>query len=943
MLMTALILLPALASFLLLLHPRRIAPSYIAGATALLSLGILLWYWPQPKHVYRLDWLPSLDLNLLFQLDGLSWLFALIIALMGLLVVLYAHFYMNPQDPIARFFAYFLLFMAAMQGVVIAGNIIQIVIFWELTSLSSFLLIAYWHHRPEARKGAKIALTITATGGFFLLAAMLLIGHVVGSYDLDIVLLSGDRLRQHILYPVIVLCFAVGVLSKSAQFPFHFWLPNAMAAPTPVSAFLHSATLVKAGIFLIMRFWPVLAYSDLWFWLIGGAGLLSLLLGAYFALFQRDLKAILAYSTISHLGLIVLLLGMNSPFALAVALLHVLNHAAFKAALFMSTGIIDHETGTRDIQQLHGLATRLPATAVLTILAAAAMSGVPFFNGFVSKELFFEATLAQGQSWLPWVVLLASAFSVAYTLRLLRPFWGKVPSHMQAHDPPKLMLLSPYVLLLVCIVLGWQPQWATPLITPAITALVGNPSPLPTLHAFHGWNTAFAITLGAFALGGLCFAWTLWPRFHSWRRRWARRHWQGRNIFDATLHQLDRFALFCSRYLYSPRLQVQLFSIVLVSFCVAALPLLNYTEWLRFTRTPFSISFALLWLTGGFCALAAAYQAKRNRFRSILLAGGAGLATVATFAWLSAPDLALTQLLIEIVTLVLLLLGLRWLPRPSQRRASRQERLRSLPHMLLAMAVGLGMAALSYVITTRDTRSTIGQFFTENALPLGGGTNVVNVILVDFRAFDTFGEITVLGVVALGVFALLRRFRPPQESLHALEKHRHPTTHSDLVPLHAHEGLPQGTLLVPNVLARLLMPIISLIAFYFFFRGHQLPGGGFIAGIIFALGVLIQYLISGIHWVELRSRIRPHYWLAFGLLAALLAALLPLAYGLPLLTALTGDIHLPILGAIHLSSVILFDLGVFTLVVGASTYMLVALAHQSVRAQQSQQGGTSWK
>ena len=318
-----------------------------------------------------------------------------------MLVVFYARYYMSPADPVARFYSLLLGFMGAMLGIVLSGNLIQLVIFWELTSLFSFLLIGYWHHRADARRGARMALTVTGAGGLCLLAGVLLLGHIVGSYELDAVLAAGDVVRGHALYPVTLALVLLGALTKSAQFPFHFWLPHAMAAPTPASAYLHSATMVKAGVFLLARLWPVLAGTEPWFWIVGGAGVCTLLLGAYAAMFQNDIKGLLAYSTISHLGLITLLLGLNSPLAAVAAVFHMMNHATFKASLFMAAGIVDHETGTRDMRRLDGLFKAMPITGTLAMVASAAMAGVPLLNGFLSKEMFFAETVFISS--LPWV------------------------------------------------------------------------------------------------------------------------------------------------------------------------------------------------------------------------------------------------------------------------------------------------------------------------------------------------------------------------------------------------------------------------------------------------------------------------------------------------------------------------------------------------------------
>ncbi|NEN75122.1 monovalent cation/H+ antiporter subunit A [Pelistega sp. NLN82] len=953
--LSLLILLPFLGSILAGLLPpnARNREAVLSGLIAFACMGIVLWSAPTIFAggiiEQQIEWLPFLDLNIIFRLDGFAWLFALIVSLMGLLVVIYARYYMDPADPVPRFFAFFLAFMGSMLGVVISGNVIQLVIFWELTSLSSFMLIAYWHHRPEARMGARIALTITAGGGFCLLAAMLLIGQVVGSYELDVILNSGDLIRRDGNYTLIVILFALGALTKSAQFPFHFWLPNAMAAPTPVSAYLHSATLVKAGVFLLARFWPILAMTEQWFWIIGLAGLLSLTIGAYIATFQRDMKGVLAYSTISHLGLITLLLGLNSQLALIAAIFHMINHATFKASLFMATGIVDHETGTRDMTVLSGLRRSMPLTATLATVAAAAMAGVPLLNGFISKEMFFSEILFVNDArsyLLPILAVIATTFSVAYSLRfILQVFFGPEATQLprQPHEPPKWMLFPSAFLVCLCILIGVLPDIIiSPILTLAASSILGDSTPSIDLAIFHGFNIPLLMSTIAL-IGGIVVYIILCPYLRSNPgQTLGITHLNGSRIFDSIMNGLDNIALNVNAYIASNRVQVQVLCIVLVSFIVALIPLLRYQDGLVLPRSSFDIAFALLWAMGALCAIGAARQAKYNRFRTVIFAGGAGIVTTVTFVWLSAPDLALTQLVIEVVTVVLLLLGLRWLPRHN---ANNQDilvdetvkRLRRGRDAIIAIVTGLGITVLTYIIITRDTIPAIGQFFSENALPKGGGTNIVNVILVDFRAFDTYGEITVLGIVALTVYALLRRFRPPEETIYALEK-RNLTETPDLAKIKENEALPRGTLLVPNVLVRLMVPLVSLIAVFFFLRGHNLPGGGFVAGVIFAIGIIVQYIISGIHWVELNSRVRPLDWLATGLLFAVIAGIWPLFYGLPFLSALAWDIHLPLVGSVHLSSVILFDLGVFALVVGSSTYMLVALAHQSLRSQRQSQG-----
>ena len=414
----------------------RLLPAYLAAGVAVIEIVILAALYPAitPEGVLRfeIEWLPQLGLNLTLRMDGLAWLFAMLVAFFGLLVVIYARYYMADSDPIPRFFSFLLAFMGSMLGIVISGNVILLSVFWELTSLTSFLLISYWHHNPAARDGARMALIVTATGGFAMLAGLLILGNIAGSYELEQIFAQAEVIKAHPLYLLSLVLILIGAFTKSAQFPFHFWLPNAMAAPTPVSAYLHSATMVKAGVFLLVRLSPALSGTYEWFLLVGLAGISTLLLGAYFAMFQQDLKGLLAYSTISHLGLITTLLSLGSPVATVAAIFHMMNHAIFKASLFMAAGIIDHETGTRDLRRLRGLIRYMPITGRLAMVASAAMAGVPLLNGFLSKEMFFaEAVETHADSWLdtalPYLAVVARAFSVAMPVPVTAKNHSSVP------------------------------------------------------------------------------------------------------------------------------------------------------------------------------------------------------------------------------------------------------------------------------------------------------------------------------------------------------------------------------------------------------------------------------------------------------------------------------------------------------------------------------------
>ena len=452
-LLLILLALPFAGSLLAAASPTNVrhAEAWLSGAVAVAGLGIVAALYPVVAAGgavrARIEWLPEYGVDVTLRMDGLAWIFMALIMGIGGLVVLYSRYYLSPRDPAPRFYCCLLAFMGAMAGIVLAGNLILLTIFWELTSLFSFLLIGYWHQSTAARDGARMALIVTGGGGLCLLAGMLLLGHVAGSYELDAVLAAGERIRGHHLYLPVLLLVLIGAFTKSAQFPFHFWLPNAMAAPTPVSAYLHSATMVKAGVFLLVRFWPALGGTDEWFWIVTSAGMTTFLLGAFFALFQHDLKGLLAYSTVSHLGLITTLAGLGTPLAIVAAIFHIMNHAVFKASLFMAAGIIDHETGTRDMRRLSGLRHAMPITATLAIVASGAMAGVPLLNGFLSKEMFFAEAFEAGKGSLldpatTWGALIASSFSVAYSLRFIHQvFFGPPPTDLprEPHEPPRFM------------------------------------------------------------------------------------------------------------------------------------------------------------------------------------------------------------------------------------------------------------------------------------------------------------------------------------------------------------------------------------------------------------------------------------------------------------------------------------------------------------------------
>ncbi|MCO6390936.1 monovalent cation/H+ antiporter subunit A [Aliihoeflea aestuarii] len=966
-LLAALVALPFVGAVLaaLLSSNARNAEAWLAGTVALGGLIITASAYPSVVDGgvvrHTIEWVPALGLSVSLRMDGFAWLFSMLITGIGLLVVIYARYYMSPKDPVARFYAFFLAFMGAMLGLVVSGNLILLAVFWELTSIFSFLLIGYWHHNQAARDGARMALTITGTGGLCLLAGMVLLGHIAGSYDLDVVLASGDLIRAHDLYLPTLLLILLGALTKSAQFPFHFWLPNAMAAPTPVSAYLHSATMVKAGVFLLTRFWPVLSGTPEWFAIVGLAGMTTLLLGAYFAIFQQDLKGLLAYSTISHLGLITTLLSFGSPLALVAAIFHMMNHATFKASLFMAAGIIDHEAGTRDMRKLGGLFHAMPITATLAMVASAAMAGVPLLNGFLSKEMFFAEALAEHQDTLldgvaPYVATLAGAFAVTYSIRFIHNvFFGPRPADLphEPHEPPQWMRRPVELLVILCVIVGIIPGIAVgAFLETAAVSVLGDNTPQYGLYLWHGFNIPLLMSVIAL-VAGLLLYWQLktYLRTSEEGPPYFRRL-RGQRIFERILVTVSwRWARALEAALATRRLQPQLRIFVALAVLAGVWAMWGAGDrWPEFTARGLDPVLGVLWAIGAFCAVAAAYQAKFHRLAAVILMSGTGLILCVSFVWFSAPDLAVTQLLVEIVTTVLILLGLRWLPKRDEEiyeGVDTKTRLRRHRDFAIAVAAGVGVAILALLVMLTPLPPTVGDFYLEHAYSEGGGTNVVNVILVDFRAFDTLGEIVVLAAVALTIYALLRRFRPAEDTSELPYQQRDQNEFDDARMDREVGETVKDYLLVPSVIMRWMFPVITLLAAYLFLRGHDLPGGGFAAGVAMAIAFLLQYLAGGTRWVEERLRILPVRWIGFGLMVALLTGMSSFLFGYPFLTTYFQYTEIPFVGEMPTASALLFDLGIFSLVVGAIVLMLVAIAHQSLRMKrgkaprQTSEGGQS--
>jgi len=896
-------------------YGRRASAWCAAGVTAaalLQLLPLMAASFAGTTTLQRLPWISSAGLDLVFRMDGLGVLFVLLILCIGLLVILYAHYYLSARDSLGRLYAYLLLFMGSMLGVVLSENLIQLLIFWELTSLSSYLLIAYWRGREDARSGARMALAITGAGGLALLAGFILLGEMVGSYELTQVLASGDLVRAHPLYLPALLLILLGAFTKSAQFPFHFWLPNAMAAPTPVSAYLHSATMVKAGVFLLARLFPVLSGTDAWTWWVGGIGLTTFLLGAVLALFKHDLKGLLAYSTISHLGLITALFGIGTPLAAVAGVFHIINHAIFKAGLFMAAGIIDHECGTRDMRRINGLWHAMPHTATLAMVASAAMAGVPLANGFLSKEMFFAEAVSAGSEYqlgwlLPVVATLAGVFAVAYSLRFIHDvFFNGEPVNLPKtpHEPVRWMKVPVEILVVLVLLVGIFPaQTVEPLLAVAAGAVLQGPPPEHNLAIWHGFNPALWMSLIALAGGAVLYL-ARRPLFTLHDQ--LDKRLQGRLIFDALMHGLFAAAERVTRWLDTGSLQRQLALFVLSALVLGGTGLALVAAPLTGTR-PLLVMDGISLMAGLVLIMAtlAATALHRQRLTALVLVGAVGLIVALVFVKFSAPDLALTQLSVEVVTVILLLLALYFLPATTPRESSTARRWRDV---WLALLAGGGTTALAWAVLTRSNDS-IADFFLENSVSGGGGSNVVNVILVDFRGFDTFGEITVLAIAAIGIFALLGNLHLPGPGQDAHGRAWDSDTHP----------------MILATFARLLLPLALLVSVFIFLRGHNLPGGGFIAGLITAIALIVQYLANGVSWTHARLPAHTHPWIAAGLAIALLTGLASWLFGRPFLTSAFGHVNWPLVGEFELASAMAFDLGVYLVVVGATLLILINL------------------
>lgn len=993
-----LLALPFLGSLSFLFLPReRLGAKVPWLITLLTTLGCLivlgyLTFTPPPQGgqwEFFHEWMPDIGLSLSFWLDGPALFFAWLVAGLGFLIFFYAGYYLDPKDSPWRFFGTMSLFMGSMLGVVISRNALLMFLFWELTSITSFILIGHWHEKASARAGALRALIVTGGGGLFLLAGIAGLFWIFKSsgvleqdgislgraLDWDVLWAHYKTLTGHSASIPIMILLLIGAFTKSAQFPFHYWLPGAMEAPTPVSAFLHAATMVKAGIYLLGRLYPIFWDVHLWLIIVGTVGVITMLIGGFMALTSYDIKQLLAHSTVSQLGLLTAYYGfgyglVETGHKLPMDLLLVASHALFKGALFLLVGVIDHSTHTRDWRRLGGLRKTMPITAVLTIIGCASMAGVPLTFGFVAKELFLHASLEVHTSigllkmFFPVMAIFTSLFTVAYCCRTaISPFFGKLRDEsLHPHEGGWGLLISPMIMIALCVAGGlYTPILEGPLSSLVNSGFYGVESGF-NIAFFHHIDKLFAIAMFLFSVGFVVFLFSkkidgvyrtlgspgIFLGSYTW-------------VFDK---KIPAVAAWTARTMQSPSLQRNIAFTVSVFFVMVLLAAyhtgFNPNFHFEFNR---QASQGLLLLV-----LMAVCLFVTIRHKSLLVKTIAftpiGLFMALLFVLFKAPDLALTEILVDVVVLVVLLLILYKLP---QRMKNTKESLAKPATATIAVVGGLVMASLCYVgmtsqirdIPTFEGQPAVHDYYLQNTKhPYtehfegdkaeianypgadhphgGGGNNTVNVILVDFRGIDTMGEISVLSLASIGVFCLFAMGRVPKGK----DDPRRKKAQQALAKVNFGDGemepgkpvIPYATWKSPSLIFREVCRIVPAFILVFsvvlFFAGHNAPGGGFIAGLMTSVALATLYISFDRRQIQSIRKFSFIKLIPIGLALAILTGGAAVLFGYPFLTSAHIEPLLPILGEVGLASAALFDLGVYLVVVGATMLVLEYLGRE---------------
>ena len=913
-----------------------------------------------PKE--HVAWVPQLDMALTFRLDTLSWLMVLLVTGVGTLVLVYsAGYFSSKAAGLGRFAGVLMAFAGSMLGLVTTDDVLLLYVFWELTTVTSYLLIGHYSDRKASRRAAMQAIVVTTFGGLAMLVGLITLAESAGTYRVSE--LVADPPSGPAVTAAVVLVL-VGALTKSALVPFHFWLPSAMAAPTPVSAYLHAAAMVKAGVYLVARFAPGFADVGAWRAIVLAVGTWTLVHGGYRALRQYDLKLVLAFGTVSQLGLLVLLVGSGSQAAALAGLAMIGAHAMFKASLFLVVGVVDAATGSRDLRRLDGVGRALPITAAVGALATASMIGLPPFAGYVAKEAALEALWHDGGTGAGVAVLagmvVGSALTVAYGLR----FWfgafgpavrGAVPlpapddgvwPPLQINRPSLLLVAPAAVLGVLGLAAALVPAFGEDLLSPHAALYPGDPGHL-TLWA--GVGPAFWLTVVVLGAGGLLFAQRV--RVEGWQHRVPVRA-DADLLYRRMMRRLDDLAADVTSVTQRGSLPFYLGTILLVLVALELGPLIadppTVDAW-RVWDTPVQAIAGLL--TAGSAVLAAR---ARRRLKAVILVSVSGYGMAALFLLHGAPDLALTQVLVETITLVVLVLVLRRLPpyfsvRPLA--ASRWVRL------AIGLAAGLVVGLMAVLAPAARTAAPVSVDFPEEAYVYGGGRNVVNVTLVDIRAWDTMGEISVLLVAATGVASLifLRRRsgeiprvrdasadRPvwggTRDPMAALR--RRAGTHGDAASLAAGarpgrasaDALRASSTLAPQrrsvifeVVVRLLFHSMVVVSLFLLFSGHNAPGGGFAAGLLVGVALVVRYLVGGRYELGEAAPVHPGLLLGSGLFLSAGVGMVALLFGGSVLQSVIVELTIPVLGDVKLVTSLFFDIGVFLVVLGLVLDLLRSL------------------
>ena len=908
------------------------------------------------------DWIPPLGIELSMRLDTLSWVMALIVTGVGALVMLYCRWYFRGKaEGVGQFSAVLLAFAGAMYGLVVTDDLVVLVMFWELTSVLSYLLIGFYNRRGASRRAALQALLVTSLGGLVMLIGVVLMVVDTGTSSISQIL---DAAPTGPVVDAALVLILVGALSKSAIFPFHFWLPGAMAAPTPVSAYLHAAAMVKAGIYLIALFAPVFAGSPLWRPIVVGLGAFTMLLGGLQALRESDLKRILAFGTVSQLGLLTVVLGYGTQDAALAGLALLISHALFKSALFLVVGVIDRQLSTRDIGELSGVGRQAPVMATFSIIAVASMVGVIPTIGFVAKEGLLTAFLHEAEGGAVWGIVglvgivLGSVLTAAYGIRFVwGAFWTKKSNGVAVErtewpDPPLGFLGAPVLLSGLTIVAGF----AAPLLdvvlapyaelAPASTPGVAAPESPAHLVLWHGFEPALWISLGTIVVGAGLF-WLTTSK--GWTRRML--PFTATDVYNGALRGIARLSVVTTSFTQRGSLPVYVGTIFVVFVAAEGTALLAGSDWqaqLDAYQTPMQLVVAPVMIAAGLVAVRA-----QKRYTGVVLVSVTGLGMVLLFATSGAPDLALTQILVETVTLVAFALVLRRIP---SRMGEHNASVWPVARAVLAAAVGVTMAFVAIVATAARSVKPISESFPDLAYELGHGKNVVNVALVDLRGWDTMGELSVLILAATGVASLvfvthradtLSRSTAPLPPSAARTRRPLVETEEGVRPRGEASGTqrmawlvggqrvrPENRSILLEVIVRILFHSIIIVSLYVLFAGHNLPGGGFAGGLIAGMALVMRYVAGGRYELGAAAPTDAGRLLGVGMSIAVACAIVPLLFGAPPLTSFFFEATLPVLGHVEFVTSTLFDIGVYLVVIGLVLDVLRSLGAEVDRQAQ---------